>query len=163
MTRATIALALLLGATDLRAAGHVDCPMAGTPGHHAEVERRHAKVTGVAHESAVHRFVPSDEGGSIRLEVVDAAQTKARDRIREHLQAVARAFAAGDFAIPMFIHDQVPPGVDLMKERKAAIHYDYASTEGGGQITISTRDPEAVAAIHEFLRFQTSDHGASAE
>lgn len=101
------------------------------------------------------------EGGSIRLEVTDANQLEARARIREHLQVVARSFAAGDFSLPMLIHDQVPPGVDEMKTRKSAIHYAYAPSEKGGMVRISTRDAKALDAVHEFLRFQIRDHGTN--
>jgi hypothetical protein len=46
-----------------------------------------------------------------------------------------------------------------MKEKRAAIRYAYAPTERGGLVTITTKDPAALAAVHEFLRFQISDHG----
>ena len=44
----------------------------------------------------------------------------------------------GDFSLPMRIHDQPPPGVDVMTARKAAIRYSYADTDQGGMITIVT-------------------------
>ncbi len=72
---------------------------------------------------------------------------------------VARSFAAGDFALPMLIHAQVPPGVEVMKKVKTAIHYDYSPSERGGVVRISTRDAAALAAVHAFLRFQIEDHG----
>jgi hypothetical protein len=137
---------------------HEGCPLAGA-GHGAGVDERHDHVTGVSHDAAVHRFQLSPEGGSIGLEVKDAAATAERDRIRAHLRVVARAFAEGDFTLPRFIHDQVPPGVPVLKERRAAIRYAYAPTEKGGIVTIATKDPRALAAVHDFLRFQILDHG----
>jgi hypothetical protein len=140
---------------------YANCPMAGPDTHRARVDKRHGKATGVAHEGTVHHFLLADDGGSIRLEATDASQVEARNRIREHLQTVARSFAAGDFALPMLIHDQVPPGVDVMKKRKHAIQYAYASSENGGVVRISTRDSRALEAVHEFLRFQIRDHGTN--
>jgi hypothetical protein len=140
---------------------HEHCPMAGSDAHRAQVDHRHDEATGVAHEGTVHHFLLADDGGSIHLEVNDASQVEARNRIREHLQTVARSFAAGDFGLPMLIHDQVPPGVDVMKKRKRAIQYAYAPSENGGVVRISTRDAKALEAVHEFLRFQIRDHGTN--
>jgi hypothetical protein len=158
-----ITLAALLFLPAFVAAGPVhdkaSCPMAAPDARRDQVDHRHDEATGVAHEGSVHHFLLAKDGGSIRLEVTDATQVEARDRIREHLQIVARSFAAGDFSLPMLIHDQVPPGVDLMKELEDAIHYSYAPTDGGGVVRISTQDPRALEAVHQFLRFQIQDHG----
>jgi hypothetical protein len=152
-------LAVLLAASlPVGAQDHDGCPHA--PGkHQADVDRRHDHATGVPHELAKHHFVLSPEGGTIRLEVRDAARTAERDRIRGHLQLVARSFAAGDFSLPLLIHDRVPPGAAVMKERRTAIRYAYAPTDKGGVVTIVTKDQEALAAVHAFLRFQIADHG----
>lgn len=125
----------------------------------AAVDRRHDQVTGVGHEASVHHFLLAPDGGSIRLEVADGSATADRERIRAHLRHVARSFSAGDFALPMRIHDQVPPGAAVMKKRRAAIKYAFSPTEKGGEVRISTKDPAALAAIHRFLRFQIEDHG----
>ena len=58
----------------------------------------------------------------------------------------------------MFIHDRVPPGVPVMKAKRKAITYTYQETERGGRVRIKTTDPDALQAIHEFLRFQIEDH-----
>jgi hypothetical protein len=142
-----------------RGQDHASCPHAAASDHRTDVDRRHDHATGVVHEAAEHHFLLSPEGGTIRLEVKDAERTAERDRIRGHLQVVARSFAAGDFALPELIHDRVPPGVPVMKERKTAIRYSYAPTDRGGLVTITTKDSAARAAIHAFLRFQIADHG----
>ena len=67
-------------------------------------------------------------------------------------------FGNGDFSIPMFIHDEVPPGVTTMKLMKSAIHYTYEEMPSGGRIRIKSDDPIAVAAIHDFVRFQITEH-----
>jgi hypothetical protein len=138
---------------------HAACPMMASHAKRDQVDHRHDEATGVAHEKSVHHFTLTKDGGSIRLEVNDAGEVEARDRIREHLQVVARSFAAGDFSLPMTIHDQVPPGVEVMKKRRSAIRYSYEPSEKGGVVRISTRDAKALEAVHEFLRFQIRDHG----
>jgi hypothetical protein len=142
---------------------HEHCPQmtspSSSPAHRSDVDHRHDEVTGVGHEASAHHFLLAKDGGSIRLEVMDPGQRAARELVREHLRAITRAFAAGDFSMPMRIHDQVPPGVQVMKERRALIRYAYADTEKGGRVRISTRDAAAREAVQSFLRFQISDHG----
>ena len=69
-----------------------------------------------------------------------------------------RDFLEGDFSLPMFIHDTVPPGVETMKRLKDQIVYTAEDTGEGAQVRISATNPEALIAIHEFLRFQIKDH-----
>jgi hypothetical protein len=153
-------VALLMAASVAASAqDHASCPHATAQVHRKDVDRRHDHATGVSHEGSEHHFLLSPDGGAIRLEVKDASQGAERDRIRGHLQVVARSFAAGDFTLPRQIHGEIPPGVPVMKERRAAIRYAYVPTDRGGVVTISTKDAAALAAVHEFLRFQIADHG----
>jgi hypothetical protein len=134
------------------------CPMMSSGQHQSGVDERHDRVTGVGHEASAHHFLLAPGGGSIRLETTKDGGREDRDMIRTHLKHIAEAFAAADFSLPMFIHDKTPPGVDVMKARHALIHYEYSGTKNGGQIRISTRDPDALSAVHAFLRFQIQDH-----
>jgi hypothetical protein len=98
------------------------------------------------------------DGGAIEIqsnEPTDAATQKA---IRLHLAMIAMKFSEGDFAIPMFIHATVPPGVETMKQLKSEIEYKAENTEFGAQLRIVTHNAEALTAIHSFLRFQIRDH-----
>ena len=160
-TLAACVLVTGLVAAVLPAQDHASCPMAASHAKREQVDHRHDEATGVAHEKAVHHFLLAKDGGSIHLEVNDAGEAETRDRIREHLQVVARSFAAGDFSLPMAIHAQVPPGAAEMKKRKGAIRYSFEPSEKGGVVRISTRDAKALAAVHEFLRFQVRDHGTN--
>jgi len=156
-----IALVVLLSATAATtpAQDHSRCPIDGAAGHKAQVDHRHQTATGLPTEGTEHHIVLAPDGGSIRLGVKDARQAEARDSIRAHLRVIARSFAAVDFGLPTRIHDQTPPGVETMKARKNRIDYAYADSGDGGVVTIRTADREALAAVHEFLRFQIRDHG----
>jgi hypothetical protein len=158
-----IAAVLLVSglAAVVTAQDHASCPMAGSHTGRDQVDHRHDQATGVSHQASVHHFLLEKDGGSIRLEAKDAADTEARDRIREHLQVIARSFTAGDFNLPMSIHDQLPPGAREMARRKGAIRYSYAPSEKGGVVRISTDDARAKAAVHQFLRFQIREHGTN--
>jgi hypothetical protein len=58
----------------------------------------------------------------------------------------------------MFVHDHVPPGIPVMTERRAQISYSFKELFEGGRVRIKTTNPDALKAIHEFLRFQIEDH-----
>jgi hypothetical protein len=75
-----------------------------------------------------------------------------------HLRHVAGSFGDGDFALPMFIHGQLPSGVPVMQRLKSKITYAYEEMERGARVRIVTADPDALAAVHDFLRFQIQDH-----
>ena len=126
--------------------------------HHAGVKERGDHAMGFSHEKTAHHFRLLKDGGAIQVAANDPKDTASRNEIRDHLTHVARMFSSGNFKVPMLIHDQVPPGVSVMKERKKLISYRFESTEHGGQVRISTTDEEALKAVHEFLRFQIFDH-----
>jgi hypothetical protein len=142
------------------AQGHdqASCPHMAKDAHAEGVDHRHDEMTGMAADTSVHHFEITSGGGVIRLEAADAADESGRDQARGHLQHVAQSFAAGDFAMPMFIHGQAPPGASTMARLKESIRYRYEPTDRGGRVTIDTSNREARKAIHEFLRFQIRDH-----
>jgi hypothetical protein len=113
---------------------------------------------GFSHEKTAHHFRLYPDGGAIEVEAKDAADTASRDQIRMHLAHIAELFAGGDFSKPKAIHDQSVPGTALMARLKSDITYKFEDTERGGRVRIRSPKSEAVAAIHEFLRFQIKDH-----
>jgi hypothetical protein len=113
---------------------------------------------GFSHLTAVHHFKLLPDGGVIEVDVKDAQDTATRDQIRAHLAHVASMFGANDFDVPMFIHDTVPPGVAVMKEKHGSIAYAFQPTALGGEVRIRSQDSGAIGAIHQFLAFQIQDH-----
>jgi hypothetical protein len=67
-------------------------------------------------------------------------------------------FSNADFSTPMFVHDQVPPGVLVKKEKHTLITYTFEKLPAGGKVRIKTADSDALRAIHDFLRSQIADH-----
>ena len=126
----------------------------------AELKKRGTIAMGFDQDKTAHHFRTSATGGSIEVEVKDPADTASRDQIRGHLKEIAAAFAKGDFTKPFQTHAEVPPGVPSMERLKAVIRYKYEETAGGGLVRISTSNPEALTAIHEFLDYQTREHHA---
>jgi hypothetical protein len=126
--------------------------------HGADTASRGNSAMGFDADKTTHHFLQNSAGGTIQVTANDPADTASREMIQRHLQHVAERFKTGDFDIPMFVHDQVPPGVPAMKRLKAEISYKYVSMDRGGRVEISTKNTEAIAAIHEFLRFQIVEH-----
>lgn len=126
--------------------------------HSARVDARGDHAMGFSHETTTHHFLLLPDGGAISVEIKCPNDSATRGQVRAHLSHIAGLFNSGDFDIPMFIHDRVPPGVSVMKAKRNAISYSYQDTELGGQVRIKTADAEALKAVHEFLAFQIQDH-----
>jgi hypothetical protein len=126
--------------------------------HHQGVVQRGDEVMGFSHEKTTHHFRLYPDGGAIEAEANDSKDAASRDQIRSHFGHIVTMFAAGNFSAPMLIHTQHPPGSEVMKHLRNVIEYGVESTEKGARIHIKTKDSEALCAIHEFLRFQISDH-----
>ncbi|SPE27829.1 conserved exported hypothetical protein [Candidatus Sulfotelmatobacter sp. SbA7] len=164
MKRFVIALALLLASPVL--AQEVkpddtmkDCPMHDQhAAHHAVVESHGDQAMGFPHDKTTHHFRLLSDGGAIEVAANDPNDKANIGAIRTHLSHIAMMFADGDFSTPMFVHDGVPPGVTTMKLLKSAIHYTYGEMQSGAAVRIKSDDPVALAAIHDFIRFQITDH-----
>jgi hypothetical protein len=126
--------------------------------HLKGVNSRGDHAMGFSHTRATHRFRLTVTGGLIEVSANDAKDTESRDQIRNHLEHISKLFAAGDFTKPMFTHGGVPPGTPAMARLKSEIAYTYEDTERGGRVRITTKNAEALGAIHDFLRFQIKDH-----
>ena len=124
----------------------------------AALQQRGHQAMGVDQYTSSHRFDPLPDGGRIELQR-DSVDSAGVAQIREHLRGIARAFDAGDFTTPSFVHatDSVP-GTRVMTAKRDAISYTFAPLPRGGEVRIRTSDPDAVRAVHEFLAFQRGDH-----
>ena len=127
----------------------------------AAVQTRGAdpRAMGVDQATSVHRFDVLPNGGRIELQraVDDSAGT---EQVRRHLREIADAFARGDFRTPAFVHMREVPGTATMAARRSAIRYEMRELARGGEVRITTADPVALSAIHEFMAFQRGDHRA---
>jgi hypothetical protein len=141
--------------------GSVSIPvsLAARQDHHGTSDQRGAMVMGFDQAHTKHHFLLFNDGGAIDVGVDDPTDTKNRDAIRSHLPHLAMMFADGNFDAPMLVHDSTNvPGTKAMAERKAAIRYKYVETAKGGRVDIVSTDPAALAAVHQFLKFQIAEH-----
>jgi hypothetical protein len=157
----TLATFLLLSILHAAAQDMNSCPMHKDhmkAAHQAEVEKHGDEAMGFPHDKTTHHFRLYSDGGGIEVTVNDSKDAQNLSAIRAHMTHIAKMFSDGDFSIPMFVHDEVPPGVTVMKEKRAEIVYSYEELPAGATVRIRTTDPDAVKAVHDFLRFQIEDH-----
>lgn len=125
----------------------------------ASLQVRGAEAMGVDQYTSSHVFEDLPDGGRIELQT-DRDDPAGAARIRDHLRAIARAFAAGDFATPGFVHADEVPGTRVLAERRASVTYAFAPLPRGGEVRITTRDAAALGALREFLAYQRQEHHA---
>lgn len=145
------AVILILMATALNAS-------AQTPSDHHDMEMRGNEGMGFDQGKTTHHFLLLKDGGAIQVTANAETDTASVEHIRMHLGHIRSAFKSGDFNIPGFVHDQTPPGVPTMTKLKGQIQYRYEEIANGGRVTISSKNAEAVAAVHDFLKFQITEH-----
>lgn len=126
--------------------------------HQQGVQTRGDQAMGFSHQMATHHFLLTKDGGVIEADADNPNDKASRDAIRQHMEHIAKLFSEGDFNAPMFIHGQTPPGVPTMKRLKDQITYRTEPTEQGAEVRITTANPEALEAVHQFLTFQIKDH-----
>lgn len=154
---------LLFGALQLAAQDMQSCPMhkehmKAASQHQADVEKHGDEVMGFPHDKTTHHFRLYSDGGVIEVTANDSKDSQNVQAIRSHLTHIATMFSNGEFSIPMFVHDQVPPGISVMKDKRAEISYTFEELPTGGRVRIKTANADALKGIHEFLRFQIEDH-----
>jgi hypothetical protein len=125
------------------------------------MQLRGQQTMGVDQTTSSHGFESLPDGGRIVL-VRNVDDSAGVARIRAHLRDMQRAFGAGDFSMPMFIHMKTVPGVSVMATRHTLITYTESDLPNGGALRITTADSVALTAIHQFLAFQRTEHHAGA-
>lgn len=127
---------------------------------YAGVLRRGATVMGVDQDASRHVFEDLPDGGRIIFAMRDTADATGMAAIRAHLRTIAGSFAEGRFTDPAAVHAMEVPGTRVMAARRDQIQYAMTERPGGGEVRITTADPVALAAVHQFLAFQRMDHRA---
>ena len=123
-----------------------------------QMNKRGDHVMGFDHMKTTHHFLLQEQGGSIEVTANNADDVESSKQIRMHLKHITMMFAEGNFKAPMLIHDRTPPGAPVMQKLKGEITYDFEEIDRGAAVRISTKNPTALKAIHDFLRFQIKEH-----
>jgi hypothetical protein len=152
MTRLLITLTLAVSAAVLSSAQQAQ------DDRHGQMHARGAEAMGFDQTATTHHFYLYDDGGAIQVTVNDITDTKNLAAIHSHLPHITQMFAAGNFSVPHFVHEDKVPGTDAMSRYRERIRYDFQKMASGGRVRISTTYVRAREAIHEFHRNQIIDH-----
>lgn len=150
-------LLLLLALPAYAGDEHSGCPL-HKEHQQSALDQRGDAVMGFSQQKATHHFLITDNGGTISVDANDATDQETIAEIHMHLQMVTKQFASGDFQMAHAIHLQDPPGTQTMRDLKDEIRYEYEETDQGARVKIQTTNADAIAAIHDFLRFQIAEH-----
>ncbi|MGV3710824.1 MAG: hypothetical protein ACO1Q7_18525 [Gemmatimonas sp.] len=162
------ALLCALAGTVLTACAKADAPAADsaapkssvTDSTYAALLERGKEVMGVNQLTSTHVFESLPDGGRIMLQR-DSLNARDIQTIRMHMLEVAARFANGDYSLSEQVHAQAVPGTAVMATRRSKISFVADTLPRGAVVRITTTDPEALAAVHEFLEFQRTDHRAA--
>ena len=124
----------------------------------AEMKKRGTAAMGFDQDKTTHHFLLHRDGGAIQVETNDTADASSRDQIRSHLKAISEQFTKGDFSAPFATHNETIPGVTTMQRLKSKITYAFEEKPQGAVIQIKSGDRKAIAAIHDFLKYQIKEH-----
>ena len=133
---------------------------AAPPSHdgHAEMLARGGRAMGFDQLATSHHFRLSRSGGAIEVHVNNPQDAQSIAAIATHLGEIAVQFSRGDFGIPLQVHGEKPAGVDALTQQASAITYTFEAAPLGGRVRIAAANPNALAAVHEFLRYQIREH-----
>lgn len=137
-------------------AGHDSTKARNDSSFHAMQDRGRI-IMGVDQYTSVHRFEDLSSGGRVELQrtVDDSAGV---NQIRRHFLEIAESIRRGDFRAPGLVHATTVPGVDVMMAKRQALRVEVRNLPRGGEMRITSEDPEVVKAIHEFMAFQRTEH-----
>jgi hypothetical protein len=123
------------------------------------MQHRGGMAMGVDQYTSTHKFDVTPDGGTVQLQR-DTNDSLGVAQIRAHMKLIQHAFEAGDFSTPAFVHAQDMPGTAVMTKKRGAIKYAYADLPLGGEVRVTSSDPEAIKAIHDFMLAQRAEHHA---
>ena len=133
-------------------------PDSQAPSPVSQMNHRGAMVMGFDQDKTAHHFYLYSDGGAIDVSVKDPADKTNLDAIRAHLPHIVSMFSEGNFDAPMLVHGTEVPGTPEMRKIKDTITWKYEESARGGRVQITTKNAEALKAIHAFLRYQITDH-----
>jgi hypothetical protein len=106
----------------------------------------------------MHHFTATPTGGEIMIVALNSSDNNTIKQIRNHVLDIQKEFSQGNFTKPFFIHAQQVPGTKLMAEKKDLIRYSIKQINDGSILLLTTNDQQLIAAIHQFIAFQTAQH-----
>lgn len=113
--------------------------------------------------ATTHVFTKTKTGGVQQVVAKRADDTAQIQLIRQHLQEITQQFGHRDFSGPGHIHGDDMPGLARLKTADSKeLLLKYRDAKAGGTIVYETKNPEVLAALHQWFDAQVTDHGHDA-
>lgn len=109
-----------------------------------------------------HIFKQLPDGGVEQVLVKDPSNKDQIALIQMHLEYETNNFRQGNFKDPITIHGENMPGVADLSNRAADVVFTYNALPNGAEIIYTSKDPDAISAIHTWFDAQATDHGRDA-
>lgn len=93
-------------------------------------------------------------GGSLDCTPLTPPDTNVRDKIRSQLKGLTHKFQKGLLPDAKYEPRKAVPGSATIRKLHKEIDFVYQDLPMGGRIKITTGNPKALSAIHEFLKFE---------
>ena len=112
-----------------------------------------------AYEAKIRQhFTLLPDGGVIQMEANDPFDIQTRDAVRQRISEIENSFRRADFGTLSGDAGQTAAGTATMKRLKDQLRYSTENLPAGGQLRITTSNPEARNAVYDFLRFHIQQH-----
>ena len=105
-----------------------------------------------------HHFMSTTTGGEIMIMSENMSDVQTINEIKSHVKDIQYEFSQGNFTKPLYIHDQIVPGTDIMTAKKNLINYSIKDIDGGSVLILTTNDTQLLNAMQQFMNFQSSQH-----
>jgi len=129
------------------------------PTRQEEIATRGAQIMPFDLEQTLHVFQPQEDGGLQTVTAKDPSNSEQIALIQAHLKEEAAKFRQGDFSDPAKIHGEDMPGLAALRAGAGHIDVQYVPLPNGAQIQYTTKNPALIAALHQWMAAQLSDHG----
>ncbi len=115
---------------------------------------RISKVSGFDTERVQRHFYVLKNGGAVEVTARDINDEQTIKAIRAFLKKEADLLTKGSMETVIAMYGKVPDSAPALKKLRDEINFAMAPTDNGAVIRMFTVNPQAKAAIYDYLRFQ---------
>ena len=114
-------------------------------------------IAGIDARKITRHVLIAPDGGSIEMNTKAPDDEQALVAVRAQLPLLPARFAAGQFPGPTVTHSGTVLGTTDVSKIRDHVAFTYADTAGGGRVTATTSNPDALKAVYTFLRSLAGD------
>lgn len=124
----------------------------------SEMLQRGNSVMGFDQTKISHEFIPTKNGGQIKITSLEDKDQQTIKQIQSHTRDIQNDFTEGNFTKPFYIHSNSVPGTDVMSQNKVQIQYQIQDLKNGSILILITNNPNLINSINQFMTFQSTEH-----